>query len=393
MTGSLTPAHIDTPIDTAIGTPAATGTPNDAAEGHIDARFSGQKGAFQLDVALRLAGRGVTAVFGPSGAGKTTLLRRIAGLERSGQGFLSVGGEVWQDDRRGIFLPVHRRPLGFVFQQANLFDHLSVQGNIDYGRRRVPAPSQRVALAELIDLLDLGPLLSRGPASLSGGERQRVAIARALATSPRLLLMDEPLAALDAERKQGILPYLERLHAWLDIPVVYVSHALDEVTRLADNVVLLQAGKVAAQGPVHALMTRLDLPLAHGDSAGAIVDAVVAQVDAAWHLCRADFAGGSIVLTQPAGRAPLAPGRRARLRIQARDVSITLARQQGTSVQNIFAVTVTGISPDAPGQVMLALDAGGSALLARVTALSADALGLAVGARVFAQVKGVAVLN
>ena len=355
----------------------------------IKAALKQALGSFSLDVALDLPGRGVTAIFGPSGSGKTTLLRSIAGLEHARGGYLSVNGEVWQDDSRSIFMPVYQRPLGYVFQEASLFSHLTVQRNLDYGRRRVPADAHRVSLAQIIALLGIDDLLQRQSDTLSGGERQRVAIARALATSPQLLLMDEPLASLDSQRKADILPYLERLVAELDIPVLYVSHAPDEVARLADHLVLLDAGRVLASGPTRELMTRLDLPLAHGDSAAAIIDALVTRVEAVYHLSHAEFSGGSISLLNPS----LKVGQRVRVRIQARDVSITLARQQGTSVQNIFAVTVASLSPDSPGQLMLGLDANGSTLLARITRKSADALGLAPGSQVFAQVKGVAVLG
>ena len=216
-----------------------------------------------------------------------------------------------------------------------------------------------------------------------------MAIARALATSPQLLLMDEPLAALDVERKAEVLPFLERLHTELSIPVLYVSHAPDEVARLADHLVLLNSGKVTASGPTRELMTRLDLPLAHGDAAAAIIDAVVTRVEPAYHLSHAEFSGGQVSLLNPL----LKLGQRVRVRVQARDVSLTLTRQQGTTVLNIFAATVTSISADSPGQAMLALDAGGSTLLARITQKSLEALDLQPGSQVFAQVKGVALLG
>ncbi len=361
--------------------------PGDA--GGINATFKGSERGFALDVALQLPGRGVTAIFGPSGAGKTTLLRCIAGLERAQTSYLRVQGEVWQDDAVSVFRPVHQRPLGYVFQEASLFAHLNVQRNLDYGLRRVPLAERRVALGDAIELLGIGQLLQRQSDTLSGGERQRVAIARALAASPRLLLMDEPLASLDVQRKSEILPYLERLHDELDIPILYVSHAPDEVARLADHLVLLEAGRVLASGSTRELMTRMDLPLAHGDSAAAIIDATVSAVEPAYHLSHAEFPGGQISLLNP----PLAVGQRVRVRIQARDVSLTLQKQTGTSVLNIFAVTVTGISKDSPGQVMVGLDASGSPLLARISQKSADALGLQLGKAVYAQVKGVAVLG
>ncbi|MEO7885461.1 MAG: molybdenum ABC transporter ATP-binding protein [Polaromonas sp.] len=362
--------------------------PAEAVAG-ISASFRRAFAGFSLDVALAVPGRGVTAIFGPSGSGKTSLLRSIAGLERAGSGYLAVNGEIWQDDAAGIFLPVHKRPLGYVFQEASLFAHLDVRRNMDFGLRRVPPAQRRVSLEQAIELLGLQKLMERMPGTLSGGERQRVAIARALATSPRLLLMDEPLASLDIARKAEILPYLERLHDELDMPVLYVSHAPDEVARLADHLVLLDAGRVTASGPTRELMTRLDLPLAHGDAAAAVIDATVCAVEPAWHMSHADFSGGRISLLNPA----LHIGQHVRVRIQARDVSLTLERQEGTSVQNIFAVTVTHLSADSPGQVMVGLDAGGHPLLARITLKSAEALQLQPGSRVFAQVKGVAVLG
>ena len=355
----------------------------------IAASFRRAYADFSLDVALALPGRGVTAIFGPSGSGKTSLLRSIAGLERAGAGYLAVNGEVWQDDVAGVFMPVHRRPLGYVFQEASLFAHLDVRRNLDFGLRRVPAAQRRVSLDQAIALLGIERLMQRMPATLSGGERQRVAMARALATSPRLLLMDEPLASLDVARKADILPYLERLHDELDIPVLYVSHAPDEVARLADHLVLLDAGRVTAAGATRELMTRLDLPLAHGDAAAAMIDATISAVEPAWHLSHGEFSGGRISLLN----SSLKIGQRVRVRIQARDVSLTLHRQEGTSVQNIFPVTITGLSDDSPGQVMVGLDAGGSALLARITQKSAEALQLQSGRQVFAQVKGVAVLG
>lgn len=355
----------------------------------ITAIFKHVLGDFLLDTDLSLPGQGVSAIFGPSGSGKSTLLRCMAGLEHAPGGYLSVNGDVWQDDTKRMFKPVHKRSLGYVSQAANLFAHLSVQGNLDYGMSRIPVGERKVPIAQVVDLLGIGKLLARRPSTLSGGESQRVAIARALATSPHLLLLDEPLAALDVQRKAEVLPYLERLHTELAIPVIYVSHAPDEVARLADHLVLLDTGKVIASGSTRELLTRLDLPLAHGDAAAAIVDAVVTRVEPSYHLSHAAFAGGQISLLNPL----LQVGQRIRVRVQARDVSLTLERQHGTSVLNIFAATVLAISNDSPGQVMVALDAGGSTLLARITQKSLDALNLQLGSPVFAQVKGVAVLG
>ncbi|MHB8760759.1 MAG: molybdenum ABC transporter ATP-binding protein, partial [Thiobacillus sp.] len=256
----------------------------------IRARFRLDWPGFVLDVDLNLPGQGVTALFGHSGSGKTTLLRCIAGLERAAEGELSVRGEVWQDATR--FLPTHRRPLGYVFQEASLFPHLSVRGNLEYGMKRSREPLARAALDDVVELLGIGRLLERRPEQLSGGERQRVAIARALAVKPRLLLMDEPLAALDFARKQEVLPYLERLHDELEIPVLYVSHAPDEVARLADHIIVMQDGCARAAGPLGDTLARLDLPIRLGEDVGVVLDAVVAARDAAWHLVEMAFAGG-----------------------------------------------------------------------------------------------------
>ena len=352
--------------------------------------------AFALDVDLALPGTGVTALFGPSGSGKTSCLRAIAGLQQSvalrsaaRRNLVIINGETWQDDAQGIFVATHLRALGYVFQEASLFAHLSVAQNLAFGQKRVAPSLQKVSLEAAIELLGIGHLLTRQPHTLSGGERQRVAIARALATSPRLLLMDEPLAALDAKRKAEVLPYLKKLHRELHIPILYVSHAMDEVARLADHLVLLDDGKAIASGPAADVMTRLDLPLAHGDAAGAVISATVISHDPAYHLTLVRFAGGDFTLPQQA----IGIGGTLRIRVQARDVSLTLERQTGTSIQNILPVSVAAVSIDSPGQVMVQLDAGGSTLLARVTARSVEALALQVGKPVFAQVKGVAILG
>jgi molybdate transport system ATP-binding protein len=364
----------------------------DTSSPPILARLAVGRSAFTLDVDLALPGRGVTALFGPSGCGKTTCLRAIAGLERARPGLVEVGGDTWQDDARRIWRATHERGLGYVFQESSLFDHLSVRGNIDYGLQRTPAARRKVALEQAVELLGIAPLLGRRPAALSGGERQRVAMARALATSPRLLLMDEPLSALDSERKAEVLPYLERLHRTLDIPVLYVSHAIDEVARLAGHMVLMRDGRVRAQGRTDDLIVRLDLPLAHGDTAAAVIDGTVRQHDTADHVTTVAFDGGRHTL-QLVTTAPRAAGEPIRLRIQARDVSLALAAPAGTSILNILPATVAEVAEDSPGQQMVALDVGGTRLLARVTQRSALALALAPGKPVFAQVKGIAIVG
>ncbi|MFA5530335.1 MAG: molybdenum ABC transporter ATP-binding protein [Thiohalomonadaceae bacterium] len=353
----------------------------------IQARLHLRYAGFALDVDLQLPGRGITALFGPSGSGKTTVLRLIAGLERTDDGFVSVNGEVWQDGRH--FLPTHKRPLGYVFQEASLFPHLSVRGNLDYGRRRVCSAMDAEALERAVDLLGIAHLLTRRPDGLSGGERQRVAIARALALNPRLLLMDEPLAALDLKRKQEILPYLERLHDELSIPVLYVSHSPEEVARLADHLVFMQHGRALASGPCLELMNRRDLPLGQQEDGESILAARVVEHDAQDHLTRVAFTGGELWLP----RHDLCLGHAVRVRIHARDVSLSLTRPGGTSILNILPATVVASSDAGPGQSLVRLDVGGTVLLARITRRSLNALALAPGQHVFAQIKSVALIE
>lgn len=342
---------------------------------------------FTLDVDLSIPGHGVTALLGPSGCGKTTLLRAIAGLECCRDGFLKVGDRVWQDARR--FVPPHQRPLGYVFQEASLFAHLSVRGNLEYGVKRVPKTGRKVSVDKAIELLGIELLLERRTHQLSGGEKQRVAIARALAVSPEILLMDEPLAGLDPARKQEIIPYLESLHNELDIPVIYVSHSPDEVARLADHLVLLEAGRIKAAGALGDLLTRLDLPLAHGDDAEALIDAVVAGHDDEYDLTHLDFPGGRFTVTRKA----LPVGHSVRLRVAARDVSLTLEHQSDTSILNIFPATIDEIMPEGSAQVTVRLLAGDVPLLSRVTRKSAALLELAHGKSVYVQAKSVALLS
>jgi len=346
-----------------------------------------------LNVELALPGHGVSAIVGPSGAGKTTLLRAVAGLETKVRGRVEVNGVVWQDDRLSIFVPAFQRSIGFVFQEASLFPHLTVKENVEFGLRRAAKSEQRTdrkaALLQAIELLGIGSLLQRSPSTLSGGERQRVAIARALATRPELLLMDEPLASLDEQRKAEILPYLDQLHHELEIPILYVSHAIDEVARLADYVVMLEAGKVRASGTVFELITRTDLPLAHGDHACSLINANIVAHDAHYQLTQVGFSGGCLWLTQ----AQADIGATVRLRVQARDVSLTLNQPVGSSILNIVAVTIADIRQDAAGLVIVELDANGTCLLARITRKSADQLRIVPGMSLFAQIKGVAILK
>ena len=345
-----------------------------------------QRGGFTLEVDLQLPGRGVIAVFGPSGAGKTLLLRTVAGLERAPGALLQVNGETWAD--ANVCLPAHRREVGYVFQESSLFPHLDVRGNLDYARRR--ARSARVDFGATVAMLGIEALLPRRPENLSGGERQRVAIARALLSDPRLLLLDEPLAALDLARRAEILPYLERLHDELRVPCIYVTHMPDEVARLADHLVLLDRGRVAASGALQETLARLDLPSTFAADAAVVIEARAVAYAAADQLLQLEFAGGTLLVPH---RHAL-EGRTLRCRIEARDVSVTLERQRGTSILNVLPVTIAAVADVEGGaQVLLRLDAGGTPLLARITRRSLHALQLEAGKRVFAQIKAVALVR
>ncbi|EHQ52623.1 molybdate ABC transporter ATPase [Ectothiorhodospira sp. PHS-1] len=352
----------------------------------IEARFFLDRGDFTLDVDLDIPGQGVTALFGRSGSGKTTILRCLAGLERIREGRLRFNGATWQEGRR--WLPVHKRPLGYVFQEASLFPHLKVRDNLLYGFRRLIPDRRRLVLDDVSALLGLADLLDRYPDALSGGQRQRVAIGRALLTSPQLLLMDEPMASLDVTSKGEILPYLERLHDELSIPVVYVSHSIEEVARLADHMILLERGRALAQGSIQDLLTRTDLPLAHSEQASAVIEGTVAVHHAPDHLTELAFAGGSLLISHQ----ERAVGTPLRARILARDVSVALTRPDASSVLNALQVRISDISDDPqPGHVILTLDAGGQTLLARISLRSCRQLALGKGQTVWAMVKGVAV--
>ena len=354
----------------------------------ISAKFRVDRGAFSLDVDLSLPGHGITALFGHSGSGKTTCLRAMAGLERAPSGYFALGDEVWQDESRGLFVPTHRRALGVVFQEASLFPHLSVRGNMAFGQKRAATAARRFALPEIAELLGIAHLLDRQTSQLSGGERQRIAIGRALLAEPRILLMDEPLAALDLKRKLEILPYLERLHRQLAIPIIYVSHAPDEVARLADHLVLLDEGRVVASGALNAVLSRIDLPATFADDAGVVVEVRVAAHEAD-QLTRLEFPGGAIFVsqrTEPVD-SPL------RCRIHARDVSLALVPQVHSSILNCVAAVVVDLAPtDTPGHMLIRLEAGGQPLLARITRRSAEKLGIRPGLKLLAQIKAVALL-
>ena len=286
----------------------------------ITARFQLDYGAFQLAVDLSLPGSGITVLFGHSGSGKTTLLRCIAGLQQAQQGYLEINGTIWQDSARDVFLPTHKRSLGYVFQEANLFPHLTVAGNLQFGLKRIAKQSNTADLQHILELLGIDHLLKRKPDCLSGGERQRVAIARALALNPEVLLMDEPLASLDFKRKQEILPFISRLHRELNIPVLYVTHSQQEVAQLADHLVIMEDGRALASGPLSETLSRLDVPLAQDREAATVWPVTIVEHEADYHLTRVTFAGGTLSLPT----VDAAIGTPLRVQIYARDVSIAL---------------------------------------------------------------------
>ena len=340
---------------------------------------------FRLEASLDIRLTGVTAVFGPSGCGKTTLLRAIAGLEREVRGRITFDGTTWLDDR--TFIPTRDRRTGLVFQDARLFSHLNVEGNILYGHRRTPKEERLFQPEAVVRLMDLEPLLGRRVSSLSGGERQRVSLARAVLANPRLLLMDEPLASLDQNRKEDILPFIERLAGELEIPTLYVSHEIDEVVRLASELVLMSEGRVVASGPVEEVSNRFDLRSYAGRlDAGSIIRMRVAGHDTATGITRFAFAGGEVI----GPRIELPEGTAINLRVRSRDVAIALDPPGRTSILNVLPGTVTEIGPDEGPQAHVLLDVG-APLWARIMRRSVNELELAPGRPVYALIKAVAV--
>jgi molybdate transport system ATP-binding protein len=355
----------------------------------IRVAFRGTLGRFSLDASFSVPAVGITAVFGPSGCGKTTVLRAIAGLQHLLDGYCAIDGEVWQD--RTSFRPPHRRAIGYVFQEASLFPHLSVRRNLLYGapRGEFSSESGSIAFDEVMELLGVAQLLDRSPANLSGGERQRVAIGRALLSRPKLLLMDEPLAALDRLTKDEILPFLERLHQRLALPVIYVSHDMAEVERLADHLVLMRGGTVVAAGPLNALQSDPALPLAGARDAAVSFDAIVEAYDATYGILTLQIDGGQLLV--PGSR--LVAGERRRLRIAAGDVSLAREPPEASTILNVLPARIVSSTPVGAGEIIAVLalrsDGSGARLLARVTHRSWDQLGLAEGMPIHAQVKGV----
>ncbi len=342
-------------------------------------------GAFGLDAAFT-SERGVTALFGRSGSGKTSVIRIIAGLTRPTEGRVLLDGEPLTDTAKGIFVPRYRRRFGYVFQEARLFPHLSVRANLSYGRWFAPKSARAENFSTVVDLLDIGQLLARSPSKLSGGEKQRVAIGRALLSSPRLLLMDEPLAALDEARKAEILPYLERLRDEMDIPIVYVSHSIAEVARLANQVVVMRDGTVEAAGPATEILSRSSLLPEDRKEAGAVLEGTAESIDPANRISTVLLKAGRLYVP---GAAP-AVGRPVRIRIPARDVMLATRKPEGLSALNILEGVILQVSPAADGTVEIRLDCAGDAVLSRITALSCERLGLCPGMPAFAIIKTVA---
>ncbi len=340
---------------------------------------------FKLDVRFT-CGQGVSVLFGRSGAGKSTVLSCIAGLSRPDRGRIIVEDRVLFDSARSIEVPVHRRKIGYVFQDARLLPHLTVRQNLLYGYRLAEASERRIDLDVVVDLLDIAPLLGRRPAGLSGGERQRVAIGRALLSSPRLLLMDEPLAALDMGRRAQILRYIERLRDELHVPIVYVSHAIEEVARLADSLVLLDHGKVIASGAAGSILSQPKLrQYVGGEEAGALLEAKVSAHDEVYGLTTLTFAGGSLL----ASEVDALIGESVRVRIRARDVSLALSPPQDVSILNVLAGQVCSIQPEPGGAMDVSIAIGATVIYARITRLSTERLQLVAGKTVYALVKAV----
>lgn len=361
----------------------------------ISTTLTGSLGSFSLDVAFKMPMRGVTALFGPSGCGKTTILRCMAGLQRL-PGHFIIGDEIWQDSARDIFVRTHQRPLGYVFQEASLFPHLSVRQNLLYGARRAgSAPtSDALDFDAIVELLGVGHLLDRSPVALSGGERQRVSVGRALLSRPRILLMDEPLSALDQMTKQEILPYFERLHTSLALPIVYVSHDIGEVARLADTMVLLAKGRVIAAGPLAELQMDPSLPLIAAPDASVMLEGRVARVDEAYMLTHFSVSGGMLIVPGVQGER----GTERRLRIASTDVSFTRSAATDTTILNCLPARIVSVDAHANAaqvNVVAALGADGSGarIAARITRKSLDAIALAPGVAVFAQIKSVALIS
>ena len=354
--------------------------------GGIELRFALSRGDFKLDVDTRLAMRGITGIFGPSGAGKTSLLRCIAGLETPRNARLVVDGEVWEDSNAGLRLAAHDRSIGYVFQEPRLFPHLDVRGNLNYAAKRASGGSNSPNAEQIVELLEVEALLNRQPVSLSGGEAQRVAIARALLRVPRILLMDEPVAALDVARKEEILPLLERLHAKLAVPIMYVSHNIEEICLICDQLLVMQEGRALMTGELQDVLTHTEIPGLGGDEAGVAIAAQPLSYDKNYSLTRVRVSGGELMVP---GEVSVAT--QLRLRIRAADVSICREPAKASSILNVLPAVVANIVGESRHSVLVRLSLGKDLLLARITRRSAAELNLSPGDEVFVQIKSIAV--
>ncbi len=341
---------------------------------------------FALDFRADFPSTGITVLYGASGSGKTTLLRAIAGLERVEKGRIKVGNNVWQSDE--LFIPTHKRSLGYVFQESSLFNHLRIKANLDYAYKRSYRADPQF-YAQIIELLGIESLLNRFPAQISGGERQRVAIARSLLARPKFLLMDEPLASLDEARKQEILPYFERIHTEFEFPILYVTHSINELMRLADHVLVIDQGRLLKQGDPVKVFSQGEIP-EQGEEAGVLLQGKVVAHDQQWHLALMQLTGGELWVRDTG----CAQGESMRVRVQARDVSLSLSPHSDSSILNRLAVEVVNIQASRdPAVAQVQVKAGEDYLLARITRKSVDQLGLKVGMSIWAQIKSAAVIR
>ncbi len=354
------------------------------------AQFTHMRGTFSIEATLEAPQSGVTALFGPSGCGKTTFLRLLCGVDRAKVGKVCVNGMWWQSS--SFFLQTWKRPVGVVFQDSRLFPHLTVKNNLEYGAKRSFASKRtngyRVNYDHTVSWLGLERLLDRFPNGLSGGERQRVALGRAILRNPSLLLLDEPMASLDESSKIEIIPYLEELRSELSIPILYISHDIYEIHRIADRVALMEKGSLLTSGDIKTILTSLELPISRGSHAGAVINADVVEHDKEFNLSILEFEGGKISVA----RGGMTIGKNVKLRINASDVALALDKPRNTSVLNVFGVKVTGIVEINESQVIVKLDAHGVAMLSKITKKSLDALSIKRGDKCYAMVKSVALI-
>tara|TARA_S200000501_G_scaffold190210_1_gene179057 strand:+ start:44291 stop:45358 length:1068 start_codon:yes stop_codon:yes gene_type:complete len=353
---------------------------------NISARFLINRGDFSLDIDLDINAKGIISIYGPSGSGKTTLLRTLAGLEKGDNGYIQIGNQIWQDKTN--YISTHKRAVGFVTQESSLFPHLNVKKNIEYGFKRIHNREKNISVNQIVSLLEINHLLERNPKNLSGGEKQKVAIAQAIALNPNLLLLDEPLSALDESNKKEIFPYLKLINKNLNLPVIYVTHDRNEIIALTDIIILLDHGKIKATGQIKDLFSSLELSFAHEKDALTIIEADVIENDKSYGLTILKFKGGRFIINSK----PLQVGTKVRLQVFARDISITLQKQRDTSILNILPVIIDDLSVENDSVVTIRLMANETPLLARLTRKSVEELNLKPKDKVFAQVKTIALL-